>query len=171
LVLEVLVQSGIVISVVTSTSWTLTLPRKPSCRPPAVGLILPAPGDTLQRDAEPITVHGPPTSADPQPAETVRLKLSEAITVLVLTVKLLVLVAVPLGVVTEIGPLLAPAGTVAVICEFELTVNVVAVPPNETAVVPVRLLPLIVTLVPVGPLVGVKPLIEGAGPVASVVAW
>ena len=38
------------------------------------------------------------------------------------TVKLPLLVACPPGVVTEIGPLLTAAGTVAVICVSELTV-------------------------------------------------
>ncbi len=39
-----------------------------------------------------------------------------------LTVKLLALVAVPVGVTTLILPVVAPAGTVAVICVSELTV-------------------------------------------------
>jgi hypothetical protein len=42
------------------------------------------------------------------------------------TVKLLALVAVPAAVVTAIGPVVAPVGTVAVICVASLTVNVVA---------------------------------------------
>jgi hypothetical protein len=37
------------------------------------------------------------------------------------TVKLLLLVAVPPGVVTLIGPLPAPTGTVALICDAETT--------------------------------------------------
>ena len=40
----------------------------------------------------------------------------------VVTVKLLLLVVLPAGVVTLIGPVLAPAGTVAVIWVFEVTV-------------------------------------------------
>ena len=44
-----------------------------------------------------------------------------------LTVKFAVLVAVPPGVVTLILPVVAPVGTVAVICVAESTVNVVAV--------------------------------------------
>ena len=65
-----------------------------------------------------------------------------------LTVKLPALVAVPAGVVTAIFPVVAPAGTVAVILIGVLTVNgVAAVPLNVTADAPVKLAPLIVTLV------------------------
>jgi hypothetical protein len=50
------------------------------------------------------------------------------------TVKLPVLVAVPSESVTAIVPVVAPAGTVAVICVSELTVKLVAaVPPKVTA--------------------------------------
>src|SRR6185437_2757149 len=52
------------------------------------------------------------------------------------TEKLDALVAVPPGVVTAIGPLVALEGTVAVICVAELTVKVAAVPWNVTAVAP-----------------------------------
>jgi hypothetical protein len=72
------------------------------------------------------------------------------------------LLALPDGVATLIGPLVAPAGTVAVICVSEFTVNVPAVPLNMTAVAPVNPLPLIVTVVPTGPLEGLKPVIDGA---------
>jgi hypothetical protein len=79
------------------------------------------------------------------------------------TVKLDELVALPPGAVTPIGPLVAVAGTVAVSCESETTLNDDdGVPLNVTAVVPVKPLPLIDTDVPGGPLVGEKPLIEGA---------
>ena len=74
------------------------------------------------------------------------------------------LVAVPPEVVTLIAPVVAPDGTVAVICVDELTVKVVALAPlNVTAVAPVKFAPVIVTLVPVGPLAGEKLLILGAG--------
>jgi hypothetical protein len=43
----------------------------------------------------------------------------------------------------------------------ELTVKFALVPLNVTAVAPVNLVPLIVTLVPTGPLVGVKLVIAG----------
>src|SRR5205807_2445808 len=76
-------------------------------------------------------------------------------------VKLLALLAVPPGVVTLIGPLEAPAGTVAWIAVAELTVKLAPVAPNCTAVAPVKFVPLIVTLVPAGPLLGAKLVIVG----------
>ena len=80
------------------------------------------------------------------------------------TVKLAALDAVPPAVVTLTVPVVAPDGTVAVICVAELTVKVVAlVPLNFTAVAPVKFAPVIVTLVPTGPLVGEKLVIEGGG--------
>jgi hypothetical protein len=79
------------------------------------------------------------------------------------TVKLDVLVAVPAGVVTEIGPLAAPGGTVAVIDESDATVNAdAAVPLNATAVAPVKPWPASDTFVPGGPLRGSKAEIAGA---------
>ena len=83
----------------------------------------------------------------------------------VLTVKVPEEVAVPTGVVTEIAPEMAAAGTVAVICVALFTVNVVAeMPLNLTAVAPVKFVPVIVTPVPTGPLVGAKLVIVGAAP-------
>jgi hypothetical protein len=79
------------------------------------------------------------------------------------TVKLPLLVADPPGVVTLIGPLVAPLGTVAVICVPELTVKVALAPLKETLDAPVRLVPVIVTDVPTGPDVGLNPLIAGGG--------
>src|SRR5262245_39079545 len=60
------------------------------------------------------------------------------------TLKFFELVAVPLGVVTRIGPVVAPAGTATVILvPAPFTVNPGAFTLlNETAVVPVKLLPL-----------------------------
>jgi hypothetical protein len=90
----------------------------------------------------------------------------------VLTVKFAGLVAVPPGVVTVILPVVAPVGTVAVICVAEFTWNVVAatllnftelvvklVPPA----VPLKFVPVIVTDVPTGPNSGVNEVIVGAG--------
>jgi hypothetical protein len=77
-----------------------------------------------------------------------------AFAVLVVTVKLAELVAVPPGVVTLIAPVDAPLGTAAVIDVAELTVKLALVPLNFTAVVPVRFVPLIVTDVPTVPLAG-----------------
>jgi len=83
----------------------------------------------------------------------------------VVTVKLLVLVPVPFPVVTAIGPVVAPEGTVAVIFTDELTVYEVAVVPlNLTAVTPVKFVPLIVTPVPTGPLVGENEVTVGGLP-------
>jgi hypothetical protein len=59
-----------------------------------------------------------------------------------------------------------PDGDTAVICVEELTVNAVAVvPPNETAVAPLKPAPVIVTVVPpvAGPVVGEIELTVGAG--------
>jgi hypothetical protein len=73
------------------------------------------------------------------------------------TVKSEALVAVPLGVVTATGPVVAPAGTVARTCVAESTENDDApVPLNVTADASVRSVPVIVTLVPTGPLGGEK---------------
>ncbi|MGA9162630.1 MAG: hypothetical protein WB297_17440, partial [Actinomycetota bacterium] len=80
------------------------------------------------------------------------------------TVKFVELVAVPVGVVTRIGPVVAPVGTATVI----LVPPALTVKPgaftllNETAVAPVKLVPLIVTEVPTGPLVGLNEEIVGA---------
>ena len=75
--------------------------------------------------------------------------------------KLLALVAVPPEVVTLIGPVVAPLGTLAVIDVAAVTVKVALTLLNRTAVAPLKLVPLIVTLVPTGPLVGVKLVIVG----------
>src|SRR5204862_4002981 len=63
-----------------------------------------------------------------------------------ITVKLAALLAVPPGVVTLIGPLVAPAGTVVVIAVAELTVKLALTLLNSTAVAPLKLVPLIVRL-------------------------
>ena len=75
--------------------------------------------------------------------------------------KLEALVAVPSSVVTEMEPVLAPAGTVAVIVPELFTVNVVALPPNETAVAPLKFVPVIVTPDPIPPKVGANELMAG----------
>lgn len=78
------------------------------------------------------------------------------------TVKLAVLAPVPPAFVTEIGPVVAPAGTVAVSCVALLTLNDAAVPLNFTALAPVKLVPVTITDVPAAPLVGENPLTVGA---------
>jgi hypothetical protein len=73
-------------------------------------------------------------------------------------VKFDALVAVPPGAVTEIGPVVAPDGTVAVICVALTTVKAAERPLKLTAVAPVKLVPVMVTVgvVPAHALVGVK---------------
>src|SRR5207247_896685 len=75
---------------------------------------------------------------------------------LAVTVKLLELVAVPPEVVTLSGPVVAPLGTVAEIEVAVVTVKVALVPLKVTAVAPVKFVPLIVSVVPTGPLHGGK---------------
>jgi hypothetical protein len=81
----------------------------------------------------------------------------------VVTVKAFALVAVPPGVVTAIGPVVAPPGTVAESAVSDTTVNDAVAPPKVTRVVPVKLVPAIVTFVPTVPLVGAKEEMVGAG--------
>ena len=76
--------------------------------------------------------------------------------------KFVALLAVPPGVVTEILPVVAPEGTVAVILVEELRVNAAASPLNRTEDAPLNVLPSIVTLVPACPEAGVKPVIWGS---------
>ncbi|HEV8488778.1 MAG TPA: hypothetical protein VGQ58_03205, partial [Candidatus Limnocylindrales bacterium] len=73
-----------------------------------------------------------------------------------MTVKEAVLVPVPPGVVTLIGPVLAPAGTVALSEPYTTLPKEALTPLNLTAVAPVKAEPLMVTLVPTGPPVGAK---------------
>src|SRR5437899_3363505 len=87
---------------------------------------------------------------------TVRVKRCRA------TVKLLALVAVPPGVVTLMGPVVAPLGTVAEIVVEEVTEKLALVPLKVTAEAPVKFVPLIVTVNPTCPLVGVKLVMVGA---------
>ena len=80
-----------------------------------------------------------------------------------MTVKSSVLAAEPPGVVTLSWPLVAPAGTAALICVPDATLKVAEVPLNRTAVVPEKFVPVIVTAAPTRPLVGVNDAIVGAG--------
>ena len=66
-----------------------------------------------------------------------------------------VVVAVPLVVVTAMEPAVALAGTVAVM-RMALKEAVALLPLNLTLVSPLKLTPLMVTTVPIGPLVGLK---------------
>jgi len=80
-----------------------------------------------------------------------------------ITVKLTALVAIPPGVVTTIFPVVAPAGTVAVMVVSLTTVKGAAMPLNSTTEVLVRFVPLSVMLAPIPApaLVGVNVLIVG----------
>jgi hypothetical protein len=72
------------------------------------------------------------------------------------------LLPVPPIVVTAIGPVWAPVGTLAVIFVAEFTVNVVALtPPNVTFDAPVKPVPTIVTGVPTEPDVGLNEITAG----------
>jgi hypothetical protein len=82
--------------------------------------------------------------------------------VMVTTLKFVALVAVPAGVVSVIFPLVAPGGTVALTCASETNTNDAATPWNLTDVTPEKCVPLIVTVVPAAPNVGLKLEINGA---------
>jgi hypothetical protein len=80
------------------------------------------------------------------------------------TVKLEPLVAVTPEVVTEIGPVEAPTGTITVSVVEVAPVTVAAVPLNSTTLldgVVLKLVPVIVTVAPTAPLVGEKLVIVG----------
>lgn len=82
------------------------------------------------------------------------------------TIKLVVLVAVLLNTVTAIGPVLAPTGTVVVMVVVVLAVTVAVVPLNVTvlfAATTSKFVPVMVTVVPIIPDVGVKEDIVGGG--------
>jgi hypothetical protein len=78
------------------------------------------------------------------------------------TVKLPDELAEPFVLVTVIGPVIAPLGTFAVSCASLETENELAVtPPNWTPVVPVKFMPMTVTVVPAPPEPGEKLEIDG----------
>ena len=79
------------------------------------------------------------------------------------TVKSVALVAVPETVVTLIAPVVAPDGTLVVICVSESAVKDAEVPLKVTDEVLARFSPVIATLVPAGPPPGVKLVIVGGG--------
>ena len=80
----------------------------------------------------------------------------------IVTSKLDVLVPVPCGVVTAIGPSVAFAGTVAWMSVAELTVKFVeGVPLKVTDVAPWKFVPVRSTVVPTGPLDGENELTVG----------
>ena len=68
-----------------------------------------------------------------------------------ITVKLVELLAVPFALITDINPVVAATGTVAVICVVLFTINEAAVLLNLTAVTALNNVPVMVTDVPTGP--------------------
>src|SRR6185503_12361023 len=70
---------------------------------------------------------------------------------------------VPLGVMTLILPVVAPEGTEVLICVFDTAVKVAAVPLKRTLVALLKPVPVMVTEVPTGPLVGENEEIVGPG--------
>src|SRR5207237_2089138 len=83
-----------------------------------------------------------------------------------LTVKL-PLAAVPAVVVTVTGPVVAPAGTVAVICVGESTVNWAGAPLKRTAETAAKIVPVMTMLSPCAPLGAERLVIEGGVTVPS----
>jgi hypothetical protein len=65
--------------------------------------------------------------------------------------KVILVVAVPLGVTTWIGPVAAPEGTIAVICVLASTLKLAGTPAKVTEVAPWRFVPVIITRAPVSP--------------------
>jgi hypothetical protein len=77
------------------------------------------------------------------------------------TTKSTVLVPLPDGPVTTMRPVVAPAGTTAVIWVGELMTKVVATPLKVTAVAPVKFVPVSTTDVPATPDPGLKDVMVG----------
>ena len=80
------------------------------------------------------------------------------------TVKLLVLSAVPVGTVTLILPEVEFVGTVAVICVAEFTAKGALTPLNVTADAEVKFVPLMTMESLTAPLAGEKPVMTGGRP-------
>ena len=79
-----------------------------------------------------------------------------------MTLKVKWLVALPAGVTTPILPVFAPAGTVALMWVSEYTMKLVAAtPPKVTLVASLKFCPAINTLLPSGPNLGEKLLMDG----------
>ena len=76
--------------------------------------------------------------------------------------KLLLVVKLPLAVLTSMGPVVAPVGTVAMISVVEVTVPLADTPPILTVVELKKFPPLMVTLEPMAPAVGEKLVMVGA---------
>lgn len=87
------------------------------------------------------------------------------------TTKLVLLVPVPASVVTEMGPVVDPTGTVTVKLVADAAEGVVAVTPLKLTVLLAatgsKLVPAITTVVPMGPEVGVKDVMLGTDTTAQ----
>ena len=95
-----------------------------------------------------------------------RLGKKSVITGAFVTKKVFELVAVPAGVVTEILPVVAAAGTCALICVGAVTAAMGSVTPlNFTVTGPLKLTPLMMTPTPGAPTPGEKSSMIGAGPI------
>ena len=108
--------------------------------------------------------------SDPTLTSAVRLRTKNDVPLAGATVKALALVAVPTAVVTEMSPVVAPEGTVAVIWVAELIAKVAPRPLNLTEVVPVKFVPVITTLLPTVPPVGENVVIVGGAVTAKLTA-
>ena len=73
------------------------------------------------------------------------------------------LVAVPPGIVKLIVPVVPLATTAVTVVAFTTVTEFAAVPPMLTADVPVKLVPVMVTVAPVAPVAGAKDVMVGAG--------
>jgi hypothetical protein len=94
--------------------------------------------------------------------------VGEKLVIFGLTLKLVVLVPVPPGVVTAIGPVVAPLGTLVAMDVSFVTEKLAPIPPNVTDVAPVKPDPVKVTVVPTMPLGGVKLVTTGEAAKATV---
>jgi hypothetical protein len=99
-----------------------------------------------------------------EPLAGVKLVMAGALVDVVVTVKSLVDVAATLFTVTTILPVVAPVGTVTVSCVAVAAVTVAAIPLKVTVLaeaVVLKFVPVIITVVPTTPLVGVKLVMVG----------
>lgn len=90
--------------------------------------------------------------------------------------KALVLVAVPAGVVTVMGPVLAPAGTLAVMLVALPETMAASVPLKATRAAPDRFCPVMVTWSPAAPEAGMRQVMAGVTavvirPIPLLLAW
>jgi hypothetical protein len=110
------------------------------------------------------------TVAPTRPLAGLKLVMVGLVVVVVVTVKSSVETTDCSSTVTVIFPVVAPVGTVTTKVVDEALEIVATVPLNDTALlanIALKFNPVIVTVVPTGPLVGVKLVIDGAGTCSS----